>query len=300
MPSGLLTACEWAVRAGEFHPLNGEMPVENASSTSLGRLSLPQGGRVPLVAGVYALGVALFLTLEPTKPWMLMVTTLIVALGSDGIIRSQSASAFRGPLDTAPYLLVPVIFSLAAGFFLEETVSGYWKILAALVSGGLMAGVLYGECLSIDTESPLYGTGRFILNIATYLGAFALYAVMYSFDVDLFAAALCSGLLSMVLAAEILRETELMPPPVGQRSLRSLGFAAAIGLIVAEARWALYFVPLEGFLAAVFLLLFFYVATGVAQHYLTGHLTRSVGTEYGLVASVGLLMIVLGRWLAGA
>lgn len=273
--------------------------MESASSTRLGRISLPQAGRIPLVAAVYALGVALFLTLEPTRSLWLIITTLVVALGSDGIVRSYSHGAFRAPLDTAPYLLVPVILSLAAGFFLEETVSGYWEILAALVAGGLMAGILYGECLSVDVESPLYGTGRFILNIATYLGAFALYAVMYSYDVSLVAAAVGSGLLSAVLAAEILRETELMPPPVGQRSLRSLGFAAAIGLIVAEARWSLYFVPLEGFLAAVFLLLFFYVASGIAQHHLTGHLSRPVVTEYALVASIGLLMVILGRWLGG-
>jgi hypothetical protein len=275
------------------------MPVESASTTRFGRISLPQTGRIPLVAAVYALGVALFLTLEPTRPLWLMATTLIVALGSDGIVRSYSSGAFRAPLDTAPYLLVPVILSLAAGFFLEETVSGYWRILAALVSGGLMAGILYGECLSIDVESPLYGTGRFILNIATYLGAFALYAVTYSYDVSLIPAAVCTGLLSAVLAAEILRETELMPAPVGRRSLRSLGFAAAIGLIVAEVRWSLYFVPLEGFLAAVFLLLFFYVASGIAQHYLTGHLSRPVVTEYGVVAAIGLLMVVLGGWVGG-
>ncbi len=276
-----------------------EKLVENASFTRLGRISLPQGGRIPLVAAAYALGVALFLTLEPTKPWLLMVSALVVALGSDGIVRTYSSGTFRAPLDTAPYLLVPVILSLAAGFFLEETVSGYWQIVAALVSGGLVGGVLYGECMSVNVESPLYGAGRFILNIATYLAAFALFAVMYSYDIDLVPAVLCSGLLSTVLAAEILRETELMPPPVGRRSLRSLGFAAAIGMIVAEARWSLYFVPLEGFLAAVFLLLFFYVASGIAQHYLTGHLSRQLVTEYALVASVGLLMIVLGRWLGG-
>jgi Protein of unknown function (DUF5656) len=273
--------------------------VENASFDRLTRISLPQGGRIPLVAGAYALGVALFLTIEPTRLLLLMLTTFVVALGSDGVVRSYAGGSFRAPLDTAPYLLVPVILSLAAGFFLEETVSGYWEILAALVSGGMVGGVLYGECMTLNIESPLYGAGRFILNIATYLAAFALYAVMYSYDVDLVPAAVCSGLLSTVLAAEILRETELMPPPVGRRSLHSLGFAAVIGLVVAEARWALYFVPLEGFLAAVLLLLFFYVASGVAQHHLTGHLSRELLTEYAVVASLGLLMIILGRALGG-
>ncbi len=273
--------------------------MESAPSTKIGRITLPQGGRIPLVAAVYALGVALFLTLEPTRTLWLVIATVIVALGTDGIVRSYGHGVFRAPLDTAPHLVVPVVLSFAVGFFLEETVSGYWDILAALVAGGLMAGILFGECLCIDVENPLYGTGRFLLNIATYLGAFALYAVMYSYGIGLVAAAISSGLVSAVLAAEILRETELMPPPVGEKRLRSLGFAAAIGLIIAEVRWSLYFVPLEGFLAAVFLLLFFYVATGVAQHHLTGHLTRVVVREYALVATLGLLMVILGRALGG-
>ncbi len=279
--------------------MDGEAPVGGAASGLLDRVALPPASRIPIVAGVYALGVALFLLLEPTRAVWLLLTTLIVGLGSDGIVRSYAGGSLRGPLDTAPYLLVPAIFSLAAGFFLQETVSGYWKLLAAVAAGGMMGGILYGECLSLDIHSELYGTGRFILNIASYLAAFALYAVMYSYGVNLVPAAICVGLLTTVLAAEILRETELMPPPVGRRSLRSLGFALAIGFVVAEARWALYFVPLEGFLAAVFLLLFFYVASGIAQHHLTGHLSRPVATEYGLVAFVGLVMVILGRWLGG-
>jgi hypothetical protein len=273
--------------------------VESAPSTRIGRLSLPQGGRIPLVAGIYAIGVLLFLALEPTRTLWLVIATVFVALGTDGVIRSYGHGRFSAPLDTAPHLVVPVVLSFAVGFFCEETVSGYWDVPAALVAGVLMGGILFAECLCIDARNPLYGTGRFMLNIATYLGAFALYAVMYSYGTGLIPAALGAGLVSAVLAADILRETELMPPPVGERSLRSLGFAASIGLILGEARWALYFVPLDGFLAAVFLLLFFYVTTGVAQHYLTGHLTKVVAREYALVAFLGLLMVILGRALGG-
>jgi hypothetical protein len=278
--------------------VDGEAPVGGAAGL-LDRVAIPPASRIPIVGAIYALGVALFLTLEPTRPVWLLLTTLVVGLGSDGIVRAYAGGSLRGALDTAPYLLVPAVFSLSAGFFLQETVSGYWKLLAAVVAGVMMGGVLYGECLSLDILSELYGTGRFILNIASYLAAFGLYAVMYSYGVGLVPAAICVGLLTTVLAAEILRETELMPPPVGRRSLRSLGFALTIGFVVAEARWALYFVPLEGFLAAVFLLLFFYVASGIAQHHLTGHLSRPVISEYGLVASVGLAMVILGRWLGG-
>jgi hypothetical protein len=36
------------------------------------------------------------------------------------------------------------------------------------------------------------------------------------------------------------------------------------------------------------------------QHYVTGHLFWQVSVEFALVASLGLLMIVLGGTLAGA
>ncbi|MGD0766183.1 MAG: hypothetical protein ABR978_07750 [Dehalococcoidia bacterium] len=274
--------------------------MEKVSLSRIGPVSLPQNGRIPIVAGIYALGLGLYLVIEPTQGWLLPFVAVLVALGTDGIVRSHPNSVFREALDTAPYLLVPTILTLASGFFLEDTVVSYWTLLAALVAGGLMAAVLYAEYLSVDTDAGLYPAARFVLNVATYLSAFGLYAAMYDFGLGLVRSAFCVGLIGFVLSAEILRETETMPPPVARESLRSLGFAAAIGLIVAEARWALYFVPLDGFLAAVVLLLFFYVASGIVQHYVTGHLSWPVSVEFALVASLGLLMVVLGSTLAGA
>jgi hypothetical protein len=274
--------------------------LQQPSSTTIGLATIPQTGHIPLLAGMYALGLALFLAVEPTKPWLLIPLAGLVALGTDGIVRSHPKSISRDALDTAPYLLVPTILVLASGFFLEDTVVGYWSLVAAIVAGAMMAAALYGEYVSVDIESAMYPLARFILNVVAYLAAFALYAVVYSFEVDLLPAALCAGLVSLVLGAEILRETELMPPPAGQASLRALGFAAAIGLVVAEARWALYFIPLDGFLAAVFLLLVFYVASGIIQHYLTARLSWAVVLEFAIVASLGLVMVILGSSLTDA
>jgi hypothetical protein len=94
----------------------------------------------------------------------------------------------------------------------------------------------------------------------------------------------------MLLAIEVLREAEA-------DAYRALVFAAVIGLVVGEMRWSIYFIPLDGFLAAVFLLLAFYFTTGVIQHYLTGHLNRTVLAEFSIVGVVGLAIIVAGRLL---
>ena len=68
-----------------------------------------------------------------------------------------------------------------------------------------------------------------------------------------------------------------------------------IGVIVAEARWVLYFLPLEGFFAGVFLLLVFYLTTGVISHYLTDHLEHTVMLEFALVTAAGLAIVIAGR-----
>src|SRR5438309_253393 len=103
---------------------------------------------------------------------------------------------------------------------------------------------------------------RLALNVGTYLTAFAFFAVVYTFDVSLVPAAIAVGLVTLLLSVEVLREAEADP-------LRALVYAAVIGIVVAEARWDLYFLPLESYLAAVFLLLVFYLGSCLVQHHLT-------------------------------
>jgi hypothetical protein len=249
-------------------------------------------GLIPLLAAVYGLGVGMFLSVEPTRAWILLLVTALVALGTDGIIRSYPSGVFRDVPDTAPFLLLPVLLALGAGLFFEDTASGYWVWPAAAASAVLLAAALYGQYVSVNPLAPAYPLARFILTMATYLTAFAFYAVVYSYDVALLPAAAVVGLVSTLLANDILREAEAAP-------WRTLIYAAAIGLVVAEARWSLHFLPLEGFLAGVFLLLVFYVTTGLIHHTLIENLTSSILAEFGSVTLAGLIIVILGKVIAG-
>lgn len=247
-------------------------------------------GRIPLLALAYTIGLALFITIDPVQPWILLVLTVLVGLGADGIIRSHPAGDFHTVADTAPYLFVPVLFTLSSGLFLEDVILGYWAVPAVIAAGVLMAATLYAEHVSVEPGSASFPFARFVLNVITYLTAFGFYAVVYGFEVDLLPAAFAAGLISMLLSIEVFREAEADP-------LRALVFAAVIGVIVGEARWVLYFVPLEGFLAGVFILLVFYLTTGVISHYLTEHLERGVLAEFALVTAAGLAIVIGGRVL---
>lgn len=248
-----------------------------------------RSSRVPLLVAAFAAGLVMFLAIEPTRPWILLVLTALVAVGTDGILREHPHGARETDAAwTAPLLFLPTLIVLGAGLFLEDALTGYWVLPGVLIASVILAAVLYAQHVSIDGASPSYATARFVLNIATYLTAFALFAVVYAFDVSLVPAALTVGLVSLLLAVEVLREAEADPT-------RALIFAAAVGLVVAEARWALYFLPLESYLAGVFLLIVFYVASGLVQHHLNDDLHSSVLTEFGAMAALGVLIVTLGR-----
>jgi hypothetical protein len=259
-------------------------PIRSPAAASIFRSS-----RVPLLVSLYAAGLLLFLAIEPTKPWILLVVTAVVAIGADGVLREHAlASLEEDGAWTAPLLFLPTLLALGAGLFLEDVLRGYWVVPGALVASLLMAGVLYADYLSVDEESEHYPAARFVLNIGTYLTGFAFYAVVYSFDVSLVPAALAVGLVSLLLSVEVLREAEADP-------IRALVFAGIVGLIVAEARWALYFLPLESYLAGVFLLLVFYMVSGLVQHHLNDDLSSPVIAEFGAIALLGVVIVTLGR-----
>jgi hypothetical protein len=101
-------------------------------------------------------------------------------------------------------------------------------------------------------------------------------------------AAITVGLVSLLLAVEVFRESETDP-------VRALVFAAAIGIVVAQARWALYFLPLESYLAGVFLLLVFYLTSGLIQHHLNDDLRPPVIAEFSLITVLGVMIVTIGR-----
>jgi hypothetical protein len=249
---------------------------------------ISHAGRIPLLAVVFGVGLALFISIDPVRPWMLLALTAIMALGADGIVRSHPRGDFRTIADTSPYLFVPVLYTLSAGLFLEDVILSYWAAPAVVGASVLMAATLYAEYISVDQDHERFPMARLVLNIATYLTAFGFYAVVYGFEVDLAPAAFAIGLVSTLLAVEIFREAEADP-------VRALVFAAVIGVVLAEARWVLYFMPIDGFLAGVALLVVFYLSTGVISHYLTEHLDRGVLLEFLLVTAAGMAIVIAGR-----
>ena len=273
-------------------PIRGNVspgePTTGAQTGSVTRTAFSTS-RVVLLVVAFSLGLLLFLSIEPTEPWILLVVTAVVAIGADGILREHPIAPYADDIAwTAPFLFLPTMLALASGLFLEDAISGYWVVPGVFIVASLMGAVLFASQASVDPDSPLYPASRFVLNIGTYLTAFGFYAVVYAFDISLVPAAITVGLVSLLLSVEVLREAEANP-------VRALVYAGVVGLIVAEGRWVLYFLPVESYLAGVFLLLVFYLTSGLVQHHLNDDLQRPVVIEFGGIALLGAVIVTLGR-----
>ena len=242
--------------------------------------------RVHALALALAIGLTAFLAIEPTQNWLLLLLSGLAALGADGVVRTHPRAHFQRLDDTALFLFVPVLFTLSAGLFLEEVAGGHWTIVAGLASVVPYWFILRSEYESVDRGAENYHYHRLILNFATYIIAFLFFSTIYDFDLDLLTAAFSAGIISLLLGIEVLREEAM-------DTMRTITYALAIGVLLAEAAWVTHFLPLDGSGAAVFLLLAFYLMSGLMHNYLADRLNTRTAGEFAVVALGGLATVVV-------
>jgi hypothetical protein len=98
------------------------------------------------------------------------------------------------------------------------------------------------------------------------------------------------GATTFLLTVDILRELE---PDSSTLWIQS----GAVAVVLAECRAALYYLSLADVLAGAFMLIAFYVMTGLVQNQMSGRLDRSTWLVYAGVAAVGFLLVVVARLL---
>ena len=248
--------------------------------------------RTVVLGGLAALGLGAYVSLRPEQPWILVLTTLVVALATDGLVKSHPQWRDLRPLDSAVYTFLPALFVLGSGLFIDHVVHGYVRQAAAIAAGVAVALVAFGEFQTVDFEGRLFGPFRVFMAVVTYITAFAFFTVIYSRDFDLrFAGVFVAGV-SALLAMELLRESRLL-------GMSSLLVGIAIGLTLGEFRLALYFFPLDGLLAGALLLIAFYLATGIIHHLLDRNLDLATAAEYIVVTAGASAAVVAARIVTG-
>ena len=267
------------------------VPVEVYEPALTGRrlrVTAPAVTLTALVTGVFLM----FLLIEPSPRWIVLFGTAVSAFGLDGVLRSGRREAFdEGQLDTIPHLLVPTLYVLAMPVFIEHNSYGYGTALAALGAGAGYGVLVVGALSSVREYDAGRVAGRFIVTAATYVLGFAMFSLVFLFGVGQMPGTLAVGLVATLLAAEILREGEIDPG-------ETLLYSGVTGIVVAEVRWLVHYLPLQGYAAALLLLLTFYLVTGLLHSHVVRQLTRGVAAEYASVGAAGAAFIV-GLRLAG-
>ncbi len=234
-----------------------------------------------------AIGLTLYLAV-PTQNLLLLLFCGLAAIGTDAIVRHHPSANFQRLDDTALFLFVPVLFMLSVGVFMKDVSEGYWNGLVGIGSVVPFWMILRAEYDSVDLQSPRYQSARLVLNGATYVIAFLFFATIYDFDLSLFTAAFAAGIVSVLLAIEVLREEAM-------DTTRTILYSLAIGVLLAEAAWSTHFLPLDNSAAAVFLLLAFYLLSGLMHNYLGRRLNAQTMSEFGAVALVGVAIIIVAQ-----
>ncbi len=241
-----------------------------------------------VLTGLVTLGFLMFLLIEPTQRWIALFGATVAALGTEGVLRSARRRPIDLGLDPTPQLFLPALFALALPVFIEHNARGLWVPLAGLAAGVGFGAVVAAEVHSVRAYEPLLARAKLITSSAAYLAAFALYSLTYSFELDVAPAIAAAALVSGLLSIELLRDGDAEP-------LDTLRFAAVTAFIVGELRWALHFVPLDGHLAALALLLGFFFVSGVLHAHLTRQLERAVLAEYAAIAAAGIALVIAAR-----
>jgi len=247
--------------------------------------------RTVLLTGLAALGIGAYVSIRPEQPWILLLTTLMVALGTDGLVKSHPGWTNLRPIDSVVYTFLPALAVLGSGLFIDHAIESYARQGLAILAGVAVGMAAFGEYQTVDPGGRLYGPFRVVMAVATYLVAFSFFTVIYSRDFDVPFAGLFVGGVSALLAMELFRESRII-------GVGSLLVSVAIGLTLGEFRLVLYFYPLDGLLAGALLLIGFYLATGIVHHLLDRDLDVSTAAEYVAVCAVAVAAVIVARVLS--
>jgi hypothetical protein len=168
---------------------------------------------------------------------------------------------------------------------LPQTPTLIYQSVGFVLTGLILTLVISAEYYTVDPASSRYLSARLSLNAWAYLLALVLFVLIYSAKARSLVSATGVALVSMLMALEFLRSA-------GRGFTRTALYAAIAGLCTGEIVWAMNYWRISGLTGGLILLLGFYVTTGLANQQLQARLNRQVLVEYGLVALVGLAVLL--------
>jgi len=223
------------------------------------------------------------LSLAAPRQWLLAILLAgLVMAGTDTVVRSHPDLPDRRLSYLASFWVLPgLLVVLAAQTLGLASTPLYWGVGLAGI-GFLLWLTIFAGYRDISQVRWAYLWRLFI----SYALALALFLVIYytrsRSALSATAVLFVSGMISLSLLRRV-------PDSISKTWL----FAAIIGLIMGQITWALNYWRTGTLNVGLFLLLIFYVLTGLAQQHLSHRLSRRSLWEFGGVAVVALLVIFI-------
>jgi hypothetical protein len=227
---------------------------------------------------------------ELSGPFLMLVfTAALISAGSEMIIRAHPLFAGQPARRTLIHWILPGATALVMSAALSQVSSTPLWWLGLGFSVVALVVVLIAEYVVVDPNDPRREVAALALTTLAYLLALILFILLRRLGAR---AAISATLGGGVAAALTLRLFALKFAPLWRSAL----YAAFVGLICAEAIWALNYWAISANGAALITMIPFYVGEGLAEQHLLGRLTRRIWIEFGAVGSLVLLLaLVWGR-----
>jgi hypothetical protein len=143
--------------------------------------------------------------------------------------------------------------------------------------------------MRLPRKPPRTGLAYVAVRVLVYLAALIPIVFIYSSRERALLVAPPIGLICAAAMWYLLSDT----PVVGTRRVV---LAAGVGLVMAELAWGLGYWTVVPFVGGAGLWLAFYVLSGIVENGAAQTLDRRIVLEYGFVAVVGVLVVMVAPW----
>jgi hypothetical protein len=226
------------------------------------------------------------LTIRFSQNWL--ATALLASMacvGAASIVRLHPLSQ-EGKLPHAfVFSILPGLATFLATILLPRAPDQIYTLGGLTVMGILLLLTITAEYRAVDPSATGYRAARLGLNFIAYLLALILFALIHESKAPSSLMAVAALAVSSFLALDLLHGAQ---QGFRQTSL----YALIVGLVMGEIVWALSYSKMNSLTAGIFLLLVFYLITGLARQGLLKLLNRRILIEFAVVALIGLALLL--------
>ncbi len=212
-----------------------------------------------------------------------LVAVTIVCAGLEAAIRTHPKPALLR--HTYRYWALPGAIVLTSAVVLPVAPTNAIWFAVLMLTGLALAAVTLAEYHTVDLDDAHYRSARLILNILAYITAAVVFILIYTTRSRSLISATAIGLLSGLLALELLRGAHTT-------FRRALLYSVIIALVMAQSTWVFNYWPFASARMGLILLVQFYLFVGLAHQELMGQLTIRRGVEYLVLAGIAVALMI--------